>query len=180
MIILQALYFFLPAYLANIAPVIVAKICGHNFETPIDFGRSWRGYRIFGDHKTWRGLIAGIVVGALVGYFQGIWFHGYLGSALSIVNYNNFNPILLGGLLGFGAIAGDAIKSFFKRRRNLPPGTAWFPFDQLDFVIGGLAATVFIVNVPILIIVLIVVITPALHIISNKIGYKLGLKSNPW
>lgn len=180
MIILQALYFFLPAYLANIAPVIIAKIFGHHFETPIDFGRSWRGHRIFGDHKTWRGLISGIVVGTLVGYSQGIWYHSSFGSSLSIVNYNNLNPILLGGLMGFGALAGDAIKSFFKRRRNLKPGESWPPFDQLDFVIGGLIATVFIVEIPILIIVLIVLITPALHLLSNKIGYKLGLKSHPW
>jgi CDP-2,3-bis-(O-geranylgeranyl)-sn-glycerol synthase len=32
---------------------------------PIDGGRTLGGKRIFGDHKTWRGLLAGIVVGAL-------------------------------------------------------------------------------------------------------------------
>lgn len=180
MIILQALYFFLPAYLANIAPVIVAKIFGHTFETPIDFHRSWRGHRIFGDHKTWRGLIAGVLVGGLVGYLQSVWYYSFIGYSLSITDYVNPNGILLGCLLGFGALAGDAIKSFFKRRRNLPPGATWPPFDQLDFVIGGLLATAFIVRIPILIIILIVVITPALHLLTNKIGYKLGLKSHPW
>lgn len=180
MIILQALYFFLPAYLANIAPVIIAKIFGHHFETPIDFKQSIRGNRIFGDHKTWRGLIAGTVVGMITVYLQQLWYNSSVGTALSILDYNNVNPLILGGLLGFGALAGDAIKSFFKRRRNLRPGTSWPPFDQLDFVIGGIIAAAFIVKIPLLIIVLIVLITPALHLLSNKIAYKLGLKANPW
>ena len=31
------------------------------WDYPVDFGRSFRGHRIFGTHKTWRGLIVGII-----------------------------------------------------------------------------------------------------------------------
>jgi hypothetical protein len=39
---------------------------------------------------------------------------------------------------GFGAVAGDAAKSFFKRRLAIAPGSPWIPFDQLDFAVGAL------------------------------------------
>jgi CDP-2,3-bis-(O-geranylgeranyl)-sn-glycerol synthase len=44
----------------------------------------------------------------------------------------------LGFLLGLGAMAGDAAKSFFKRRLGIAPGHPWIPFDQIDFQIGAL------------------------------------------
>ena len=53
--VLQVLYFFLPAYVANMSPVLVRG----RFKAlalPIDGGRWLWGKRILGDHKTWRGL----------------------------------------------------------------------------------------------------------------------------
>ena len=44
----------------------------------------------------------------------------------------------LGLRFGIGAMAGDAVKSFFKRRADVPSGERWFPFDQIDFVVGAL------------------------------------------
>jgi hypothetical protein len=62
--LLAVLYFFVPAYLANMAPVVVRGYAEW-LARPMDGGRTWRGRRLLGDHKTWRGLLAGIVVGAL-------------------------------------------------------------------------------------------------------------------
>src|SRR6266487_2676688 len=60
--IAQALWFFLPAFVAN--PMAVVFGGG----TPIDFGRTLSdGERIFGDGKTWRGLLGGTSSGALLG-----------------------------------------------------------------------------------------------------------------
>src|SRR5256886_10801535 len=57
----QALWFFLPAYVAN--PMAVVFGGG----TPIDFGRTLRdGERLFGDGKTWRGLVGGTLAGAFL------------------------------------------------------------------------------------------------------------------
>jgi CDP-2,3-bis-(O-geranylgeranyl)-sn-glycerol synthase len=63
--VLQVLYFFLPAYLANMSPVLIGRRFGA-LAIPIDGGRTLWGKRILGDHKTWRGLLAGIVAGTLV------------------------------------------------------------------------------------------------------------------
>src|SRR2546428_2150992 len=58
----QALWFFLPAFVAN--PMAVVFGGG----TPIDFGRTLGDHeRLFGDGKTWRGLVGGTSAGALLG-----------------------------------------------------------------------------------------------------------------
>lgn len=54
--VLCVLYFFVPAYLANMSPVLV-RGWFPALSTPIDGGRTFRGRRILGDHKTWRGSV---------------------------------------------------------------------------------------------------------------------------
>jgi CDP-diglyceride synthetase len=46
--------------------------------------------------------------------------------------------VALGLRFGTGAMAGDAAKSFVKRRLGIPPGTPWIPWDQVDFRLGAL------------------------------------------
>jgi len=69
MIILQLMYFMLPAYGANMSPILGKNIL-KSFAKPLDFGYKWKGKRILGDHKTWRGLFLGVVVGALIFLLQ--------------------------------------------------------------------------------------------------------------
>lgn len=180
MFILQALYFFLPAYLANMAPVFAAKVFGRRFTNPIDGKRTYRGKRIFGNHKTWRGLISGIIVAILTVYIQRLVANTGFGLRLSLLDYSEISPLILGFLFGFGALAGDAVKSFFKRQRNLPPGAKWPVFDQLDFVIGGLLMATIVIVIPLRLIIVLLVISPLLHLSANWIGYRLKLKNNPW
>ena len=57
--VLQVCYFFMPAYLANMSPVLVSRWFSA-LAVPIDGGKTLWGKRILGDHKTWRGLLAGM------------------------------------------------------------------------------------------------------------------------
>lgn len=179
MIILQALYFMLPAYFANMAPVFAAKIFGSKFSLPLDFGIKYKGKDILGKNKTWRGLIAGILVGIATTYLQSYLYQFDFFYLASIIDYQSTNLVLYGILFGFGVILADAVKSFFKRRRNLKPGDRWFPWDQLDFL-GGLILVLFICRPNGYIIMLIVFISPLLPIIANWVGYKLKLKKVAW
>ena len=180
MFILEALYFFLPAYIANMAPVFAAKLLGKRFELPIDNGKMFRGKRVFGDHKTWRGLISGILVAVIVVYLQKHALTIPFLNSISIVDYNSINLTLLGILFGAGALIGDAVKSFFKRQRNINSGGKWIGFDQLDFVIGGLLFVSFIYIPSMKYIITLLVISPLLHVLVNIIGYHFKLKKNPW
>jgi len=63
LIIIQALWLVIPAYIANACALLVGG------GTPIDFGKNWKdGRRIFGDGKTWRGLISGAFLGMTSGF----------------------------------------------------------------------------------------------------------------
>jgi CDP-2,3-bis-(O-geranylgeranyl)-sn-glycerol synthase len=213
--ILRGLWLFLPAYVANMAPVLVAKVAPA-WKAPIDGGRVGKdGQRILGDGKTWRGLVGGAVLGGLVALVVG-WatpypipgvlagwdygWHGYCGGPINapldlFCAWQAASPafvFLFGAVVGLFALAGDAVKSYFKRRLGKPGGAPWFPFDQLDFVVFGLLGM--LAASPLLppgwvwhaltddwvVPFTIVVLTPAMHLAVNRIGYWLKLKSVPW
>ena len=172
--IFQALYFFVPAYCANMAPVLAR---GHWewLATPVDAGRSWRGRRILGDHKTWRGIIAGVVVGALVFAVQCRLYRMGMWRDLALVDYERLGS-LPGVLLGLGTGVGDAVKSFFKRRVGIAPGASWLGFDQLDFMAGAYAFVSPVIVPPPLATLTILPIVFFGSIGASAAGYYLGLK----
>src|SRR5271157_592835 len=146
--ILFVLWFFLPAGLANVAPVFAMKLPFlRAFNLPLDFYATFRGKRILGGHKTVRGLLSGILTGILTVYLQ-IYLYEQVPLVRSFVpiDYSSINPILFGFLSAIGALGGDAVKSFFKRQLEIPPGKSWFPFDQVDYVIGGMIVTSFYIR----------------------------------
>ena len=83
----------------------------------------------------------------------------------------------------FGALLGDIIESFFKRRIGKKRGEDWIPFDQIDFILGvfffsfltagllqisGLTSSNwFFDSFSIWHIIFLFLITPFLHIITN-------------
>ena len=117
-ILITTLYFLLPAYLSNSSGLIFGG------GIPVDFGKTdKKGVRLIGDGCTWRGLIAGAIVGTLVGAIQG-YFGPYLLEnfgeyILTPICSNLHEGIIVGFLLGFGALLGDAIGSYIKRRIGL-------------------------------------------------------------
>ena len=136
-IILQALWLVLPAYIANGSALLIGG------GTPIDFGKNWKdGRRILGDGKTWYGLIFGAFVGMTGGFGLSVAAKYISQSDFSFLGLNDFTGfplmILIIGSICFGALLGDIIKSFFKRRIGIKSGEDWIPFDQIDFILGVL------------------------------------------
>ena len=176
-----ALWFFLPAGIANVMPVFAAHIpVLKKFSYPIDGYKTFRGKRIFGDHKTVRGFVVGISSAIIIVFIEKFLFQNswWIRSLVSI-NYNVLNPFILGALLAIGALGGDAIKSFFKRQWNIQPGKAWFPFDQLDYIVGGILATIFYIRLSNVEYITIIIIWFLIHMISTMMGYVLKLKESP-
>jgi CDP-2,3-bis-(O-geranylgeranyl)-sn-glycerol synthase len=166
-------------YFANMAPVLFKWI--PLLKQPIDGGVTWKGEPLFGKNKTWRGVFSATLVGYVTILLQR-WLQesSDFFASISFYDYTSEDAVSLGILLGFGAIIGDLLKSFFKRRVGIKSGQKWIPFDQLDFVIGGLifGSLIFFPGfAPALIIML---ITPILHIATNITAYHLKLKSVPW
>lgn len=180
--ILFALWYFLPAGLANAAPVFANKIpLLQKLGMPIDAGKSFRGKRIFGDHKTVRGFVAGVLVGSITGLLQ-YFVYSQLGwvQNFSLIVYTSVGQsLLLGALLGFGALFGDAIKSFFKRQFGVASGKSWFPFDQIDYIVGGLLFGSIIIDLPHEDYIWIGLVWFLIHPVATFIGWLFGLKDTP-
>ena len=176
-----AFWFFVPAGVANMTPILVARLpLLRNWTSPIDFGKSWHGKPIFGANKTWRGLICGVVAGVLVCMAQ-FWLGDqiYLSFLDTRPEYDHAQPVILGLLLGLGALLGDAIESFFKRRANVEPGKAWFPFDQIDYIIGAVILTWWLVPVGFMELVSLFAVWFVMHLLFSYIGYRTGFKKQP-
>ncbi len=166
-------------YLANMAPVITKGVF-KNLAKPIDFGKKINGKEILGSHKTFRGLLFGVVFGILTALIQFLLYRYEAFNKVSIFDYGLMSSIILGALMGFGAVFGDMVKSFFKRRVKIEPGKPWIPFDQIDFVIGGLLLSFIIFIPPIPYIVMIIVVSPLGHIAVNHLAFYLKIRKEKW
>ncbi len=175
----QLIYFFLPAGVANMSPVLFKNKLRW-LARPVDGGRQLGGRPIFGSHKTWRGLIVAPIMAEalfLIERFAALQWE-------STISWSVFNlteiPWWFGFALGAGAILGDLIKSFFKRRVSVAPGKSWFPFDQLDFLIGAGLVTMLVAELTSGMWLTIILLGPFLHIAVNRVGFWLKLKDTPW
>ena len=172
---LTTLYFILPAYFSNGGALLFGG------GTPLDFGKSdSKGVRWIGDGVTWRGLAAGTIIGMITGAVQ-----GYIAPMiLSVVGSYLITPmitdihsgILIGFLLGFGALLGDAVGSFLKRRLGIGRGEPAPILDQLDFIIVALIMVSPVVELNLMFVVLALLLTLIIHLLTNTCAYLLGLK----
>lgn len=176
-----ALWFFLPAGVANAAPVFAAKIPGlSGWNTPLDFGRKYKGQRIFGAHKTWRGLLAGIVLATATIALQKYYFaHNTSVADLSWLAYDQPKVWLLGPLFGAGALLADAAESFLKRQVGVSPGDSWFPFDQTDYILGGCLFALPIISLSASQFMWVLISWFGAHLAGSYTAYLLRLKDNP-
>jgi CDP-2,3-bis-(O-geranylgeranyl)-sn-glycerol synthase len=177
-----AIWFFLPAGIANVAPVLAAAVPGlDKWNAPIDGGRQFRGRPLLGPHKTWRGLAAGILLATLAFLLQQMLVSDFDWAQWLAegVPYASLPAWLLGPLFALGALGGDAVESFFKRRRGLESGAAWLGFDQLDYIIGAIILTLPVVRLEIIQYLWAVVVWLAIHLASSYIGWLMGLKKQP-
>jgi CDP-diglyceride synthetase len=174
------IYFMLPAYLANVSALVFGG------GKPLDFGRNFRdGRRIIGNGVTWRGTIIGTLIGTIIGIIQGS-ISVYYGNVFNLIPGITIiqGPIptsilqgaIIGLFLGGGALIGDAVGSFIKRRIGIERGKAAPFLDQLDFVVGALVFASFIVFIPLNMIIIILVISIVLHLLTNMIAYLIGMK----
>jgi CDP-2,3-bis-(O-geranylgeranyl)-sn-glycerol synthase len=183
-ILIQSFWLILPAYTPNSFAVIFGG------GTPVDMGKNHRdGRRIFGDGKTWRGLIAGIVCGILIGSLQ-IFVETKVNHEYFIGFGSTSSGYFIVILLAIGAMSGDLVGSFIKRRMNKPRGAKLPVLDQFDFLIGAWILVLifnhqwfferYIYDIHLFGLIFILILTLLLHRFTNIIGYKIGKKKEPW
>ncbi|MFP4628480.1 MAG: CDP-2,3-bis-(O-geranylgeranyl)-sn-glycerol synthase [Halobacteriales archaeon] len=176
-VVVVAIWVMLPAYIPNNAAVVVGG------GRPVDGGRTYRGARLLGDGKTWRGTVGGVVAGGVVAIALNALAPG--AADWSGIDLPTFARTTVVGL-PLGAMLGDMAASFLKRRLGRDRGASVPGLDQYDLVVGALGL-VAVVDWPWLVdavtpavLVAILVLTPILHRATNVGAYLLGLKEVPW
>ncbi len=169
--LLQAIIFVLPAYVANGSPVIGVRLMGR--ATPLDRGaKAWDGRRVLGDGKTIEGFIVGISCGTAVGMILLLLLPGFYRNVLE--------PLLL----SLGAMIGDILGSFLKRRLGLRRGQPAPGLDQLGFLVFALLFSTLAYGAPawldVITLILLTFVTASLHLGTNYVAYLLGLKEEPY
>ncbi len=178
--LVNCLWLLLPAYFANMFASLSRKFKGFSFMAyPIDFKKNLGKKRIFGDHKTFRGYFFGVLAAIIISIIQYVLYQNDFFIKISFFNYNHYS-ILLGFLLGLGALLGDSIGAFIKRRFNIAPGRRFLVIDQITFVIGALSLSCFIFVPNVWIWLVSIVLTFFLHILVNHIAFYLKIDKNKW
>jgi hypothetical protein len=134
---------------------------------PVDGGARWRGRRLFGDNKTWRGIVA-VALGTGLGFLllHGRWFG-------------------VGVLAGTAAMLAELPNSFCKRQLDIAPGAQaagrmgalFHVIDQVDVVAGAWLVLWLVVPPTLPLVLASFAFVFVAHQVATVVGYALGLRA---
>ena len=180
------IWVLLPAFSANALATLP-----RGYGPPMDFGRLWPpdGRRVLGSSKTWSGFLVGGFLGMAIGLVEA---YVILLAPPNLAVVPTLAPSVLAAvpvvaLIAFGAMAGDAIGSFIKRRLGRPSGARTWILDQFPFVLVPIGLGLIFYPALFLAtfanweaVIWVILLTLLLHVGFNWVGYKAGLKKVPW
>lgn len=152
---------------------------------PIDGGLTFRGRRLFGENKTFRGFV--VMVPACAGAFAFV-SHGALGgepASFGLWPLTSVQYALLGAWAGLGFMVGELPNSFLKRQLDIPPGhlsasralsVGQLVADRLDSGLGMLIALATAVPLPWATWGLVLLLGWAIHWAFSVVLFHLRLK----
>lgn len=166
--VLRVILTAIPLYLCNGMALVFGG------KTPIDQGiKFFDGKPLLGGGKTFKGTFAGLLFA----------FLGVLAISIAFPQTTEImeaSYLAYGTLLAIGALLGDFLGSFLKRRFSIARGRSVFLLDQLDFVIGGLALGSFMMVPTAWEIIFLLALTMIAHVIGNWIAFFARMKKVPW
>lgn len=149
-------------FAANGAPILARAIFRDYFARPIDAGRSLAdGRRILGDAKTWRGLIAALLITCLLALALGF-------------NWN------IGMIISCGAMAGDILSSFIKRRLGMPASAQALMLDQIPESLIPAVLLMPLLSLNVAHVLILVVLFFVFEKIFSRLLYRIGIRQHPY
>jgi hypothetical protein len=152
---------------------------------PIDRGRKFRGKRIFGDNKTYRGVVV-VSLGTVIGFgLQSVLLHRIASvRSVELFDYAFFKSVALGGAVGVAAMLSELPNSFIKRRFEIAPGRAakgwkgvvFYVYDQIDFLLGSWLVLAIVVPVTVERVLFSAGLLLVAHQLMSSAGYALGMR----
>lgn len=153
---------------------------------PLDGGKTFRGKRIFGANKTYRGIFA-VALGTALGFaIQLFVLHRFeVFQRLELLDYSSPTVVLTGLLVGAAAMLGELPNSFIKRRIDIAPGTVgkggilnlfFYIFDQIDYLLGVWIVLAGLIGITFQRVVFSAVFLFFSHQLISVFGYWLGMR----
>jgi hypothetical protein len=184
--VVQAIYLFLPLLVsAALSGLILRLDWLRILRRPIDHGAIFRGRRLFGDSKTWRG-VAVAVAGSIGVVFVQKAGRADISSFLQVVDYGQIDPFWFGSAMGAGAMIGELPNSFTKRQLGIPPGetiggwraVVFYVWDQVDLLTGAWPLLFCWVRPTFSLVVTSFVVALVLHPLVALVGYAIGARKS--
>jgi CDP-2,3-bis-(O-geranylgeranyl)-sn-glycerol synthase len=156
------IHFLLLIILANAAPVILAVLLKDKLAVPLDFGCKLPDRRpVFGESKTWRGIVGAIVVTAAVAAA-----FGYGATA--------------GAQIAAYAHIGDLFSSFIKRRLGMAPSSMAPLLDQVPESLFPAVMMRQVFSLDVQSIIVLVSSFIVLELLLSWIFFRLGIRKRPY
>ncbi len=155
----QALFLL---FVANGAPIVVRLLMHGYFSMPLDGGIQWfDGRPLLGRSKTWRGLLAALLLTSLVALSLGLSFY-------------------IGALFGLFAMFGDLLSSFIKRRCGIAPSGQALGLDQVPESLLPLLLLQSQLGLTLSDVAILVVIFTILELLISRLLYQWHIRKRPY
>lgn len=154
---------FLFILVANSAPILIRSLpLFEKFTQPLDCHlRFMDGRRLLGDTKTWRGMLAAIILTSVV-------------SALLQTGW------LTGAVVGLLAMLGDSLSSFSKRRFGMAPSAMAIGIDQIPESLLPLIYLHYSWQLGWLRVCLLVLVFIILELALSRLLYRMHIRKRPY
>jgi len=153
---------------------------------PLDYRATVRGQRLFGDHKTLRGVLAIGIGSMFVMAVQANVLHNIPSiSTLETFDYGTINSWFFGFGVGVAAMLSELPNSFVKRQFKIRPGaqahgawvTVFYPLDQIDLLVGAWLVFSLVMEVTFERVIISAIVIFFVHQIISIFGYFFGMRS---
>lgn len=147
---------------ANGAPILARKLFGMHGNRPIDGHKRFIDDQpLLGASKTWRGLIAAMVVTPLVALLLEL-------------------PAVIGLHVAALAMLGDLLSSFVKRRLRIPPSGMAFGLDQIPESLLPLLVVGTELGLGLAAVLQLSLVFLALELVLSRILYRFNIRRRPY
>ena len=148
--------------IANGSPIVVRELLGRGFDRPLDGGKVLAdGHRLLGPSKTWRGLVAAVLVTTSFALALG-W------------------PWEIGVTIGVFAMLGDTASSFIKRRLGLASSTMAPGLDHIPESMLPLLACKPLLALSWTQVLLLSLCFMAANMVLSRLLHRLGIRRHPY
>ena len=147
---------------ANGTPVIAAKLLGKENSHPLDGNATFSdGRRLFGSSKTTRGVLLGVFITTLCAPIVGL-------------------ELGVGFVVGVGAMIGDLISSFVKRRLGMPASSKCTGLDQIPESLLPLLACMALLPLTPLSVAIATFLFFVGALVFSRVFFKLNIRDRPY